>query len=148
MFGLSSLYLKLFGGLAALLIVVGLALGLRHYRNMANDRGEKLAAICQTTREASGHPKLKCGDVPAQIQFMGDAVTALSNSLRTQNAAVASLGEQTKQQQADSARASQKAQERARDAEAVADRLIASSRVAGPQSAPCKASKAVEEAWR
>jgi hypothetical protein len=79
---------------------------------------------------------------------MGDAVTALSNSLRTQNAAVASLGEQTKQQQADSVRASQKAQERAGRAEATSTRLEASSRAGGAVAKPCEPSKALKEAWR
>jgi hypothetical protein len=144
---LSGLYLKLFGGLAALLVVVGLFLGLRHYKSLADSRGEKLEVICKTTREASGHPKLACGDVPAQIQFLGEAVTALGNAIRTQNAAVANLGAESERQKAAAAKASQIAQERARGAEAVADRLIASSRSTGPQSAPCKASKAVEEAW-
>jgi hypothetical protein len=145
---LSGLYLKLFGGLAALLLVVGLFLGLRHYKNLAAERGDKLEVICKATREASGHKNLACGDVPAQISFLGEAVTALSNAIRTQNAAVASLGAESERQKAEAAKASQKAQERARGAEATADRLIASSRVAGPQSAPCKASKAVEDAWR
>jgi hypothetical protein len=148
MFGLSSLYLKLFGGLAALLIVVGLVLGLRHYRNLANDRADKLAAICQATREASGHPKLKCGDVPAQIQFMGEAVTALNNAIRTQNAAVASLGEQTKAQQAEAAKAVLNAQGRAKAAEATSARLTASSRSGGAPGAPCEPSEALKDAWR
>jgi hypothetical protein len=111
-------------------------------------RGEQLAAICTATRAAANQPKLDCKQTAQQITFMGEAVQALSNSLKVQNAAVSALGEQTKAQQAEAAKARQKAQERARGAEAAADRLIASSRSAVPQGPPCKASKAVEEAWK
>jgi hypothetical protein len=147
-FGLSSLYLKLFGGLAALLVVVGLVLGVRHYKSLADSRGDKLEVICEATRNASNLPKLKCGEVVKQIEFMGQAIGTLTTAIHKQNDAVAAMAAESARQQQEAAKASQKAQERARDAEAVADRLIASSRVAGPQSAPCKASKAVEEAWR
>jgi hypothetical protein len=61
------------GGLAALSFVL-LAL---HWKHQASERGEKLAVICQTTRTASGVPKLKCGEVAAQIQFMGEALNAV-----------------------------------------------------------------------
>jgi hypothetical protein len=148
MFGLSSLYVKLIGGLLAALVVLGLVLGLRHYKALADSRGDKLTVICKATRDASNHPKLNCGDVPDQITFLGQVVTALSNSIKVQNAAVAALGAESEREKAAAAQASQKAAMRARGAEATADRLIASSRVAVPQSAPCEPSKAVKESWR
>jgi hypothetical protein len=61
------------GGLAALSFVL-LAL---HWKHQASDRGDKLAVICQTTRTASGVSKLKCGEVAAQIQFIGEALNAV-----------------------------------------------------------------------
>lgn len=145
MFGLSSLYTKLLGGLAAALIVLGLVLGLRHYRNLANDRGAKLAAICETTRSASGQPKLKCGDVAQQIQFMGEAITVLTSAIHRQNAAVAAMGTETARQQAESAKASKAAQERVDGAQATSARLIASSHAGGP---PCEPSKALKGSWK
>lgn len=77
MFGLSSLYVKLIGGAVAALMLLGLILGLKHYKHLAEERGAKLTAICETTRTASGVPKLKCGEVAAQIQFMGEALNAV-----------------------------------------------------------------------
>jgi hypothetical protein len=146
-----SLYVKLIGGAVAALFVLGLVLGLKHYKALADSRGDKLTVICKTTRDASNHPKLNCGDVPDQITFLGQAVTALSNSIKVQNAAVAALGAESKREKAAAAQASQKAATRARGAEATADRLIASSRSSGApagSAAPCKPSKAVEEAWQ
>jgi hypothetical protein len=61
------------GGLAALSFVL-LAF---HWKNTMTERGEKLAVICSATRSASGQPKLKCSEVPQQIQFMGDALNAV-----------------------------------------------------------------------
>lgn len=137
-------------GVAALLLI-GLILGLRHYKSLADDRGAKLATICQVTRDASGHKSLRCADVPAQITFMGESIAALSNSLKVQNAAVASLGAQSEREKAAAAQASQKADKRAQGAEATATRLEASSRVQRPPSASgaaCEASKTVQESWR
>lgn len=125
---LTPLIMKLIGAGVAAVLLIGLVLGFRHYKSLAESRGQSLATICQATRDASGQKKLPCGDVPAQVKFMGEAITTLGNSLKQQNAAVATLGEQTKQQQADSARASQAAQERAGRAEATSARLTASSR--------------------
>jgi hypothetical protein len=137
--------MKLIWAGIGLLILVGLILGLKHYKALAESRGQSLATICQATRDASGQKKLPCGDVPAQVKFMGEAVQTLNNSLRQQNAAVASLGEQTKAQQAESAKASQEAQERAGKAGATASRLNASSRAGGT---PCEPSKALTGAWQ
>jgi hypothetical protein len=146
MFGFSTV--KLIGlGIGALMLL-GLVLGLKHFKHLADERGASLATICQATREASGQPKLKCGDVPAQITFMGQAVTALSHALKVQNAAVAALGAQSQREQAEAATAVLKAQGRAREAEAVADRLTASSHAGGHPGASCEPSKAVKEQWQ
>jgi hypothetical protein len=146
MMGLSTI--KLIGLGVGALMLLGLILGLKHYKSLADDRGAKLATICQATREASGHPKLACSDVPAQITFLGQAVTALSNALKTQNAAVAALGAQSEREKAEAATAVLKAQGRAREAEGVADRLTASSNAGGLPGAPCEPSKAVKEQWQ
>lgn len=145
---LSPLYTKLIGAGIAALVVIGLFLGLRHYKSLAEDRGAKLATICQATRDASGQPKLNCGDVPEQIKFQGEAIKALSNSLKVQNAAVASLGEQTAAAQKESAKASVLAQERARGAEATSARLKASSRSGEAQAKPCEPSKVLKGSWK
>ena len=132
-------------GAAAILSFVLLAL---HWKNTMTERGQKLATICQATRDASGQKKLPCGDVPEQVKFMGEAVKTLSGSLARQSAAVAAMGDQTKAQQAAAAQASQKAQERAGKAEATASRLTASSRAGEAQAKPCVPSKALQEQWR
>lgn len=137
--------LKLIGLGVGILALIGLVLGLKHFKSLADERGAKLATICQTTRTASGHPKLSCADVPAQITFMGEAMTALSNALKTQNAAVKVLGDETARQQQEAAQASRNAATRARGAEATSQRLAVSSRSGGP---PCEPSKALQGAWR
>lgn len=130
---------------AAILSFVLLAF---HWKHQASDRGEKLAAICSVTRSAANNPKMKCSDVPAQIGFMHDSIEALHGGIEKQNAAVDALGAKSKADQAAAVQASQAAQARARGAEAVAERLRASARVAVPQSASCEPSKAVKDAWR
>jgi hypothetical protein len=144
----SALTMKLIGGLAGLLILVGLVLGLKHYKSLAESRGQSLATICQATRDASGQKKLPCGDVPAQVKFMGEAVKTLSGSLARQSAAVAAMGDQTEAQLAATAQASQKAEGRANRAEATATRLTASSRAGEASGAACAPSKALQESWR
>jgi hypothetical protein len=145
---MSSLYIKLIGGAVAALMLLGLILGLKHYKKLAESRGETLAAICQATRDASGQPKLGCGQVPAQIKFMGEAMTALSNVIRVQNSAVAAMGSETTRQQQESARASEKAQERSKGAEATSARLTASSRSSESVARPCVPSKELTGAWK
>jgi hypothetical protein len=145
MFGLSSLYVKLIGGAVAALMLLGLILGLKHYKHLADSRGQSLAVICQSTRAASGNPKLKCSEVPAQIKFMGEAIGTLTTAIHKQNDAVAAMGAETARQQGESAKASQVAQERARGAQATSTRLTASSRSGGP---PCEPSKALKGAWQ
>jgi hypothetical protein len=144
----SWLTLKLVSGIAAGLMLLGLILGLKHYKHLADDRGAKLEVICQSTRDASGNPKLKCSEVPAQIKFMGDAIGTLTTAIHKQNAAVAAMGAETQRQQADSARASQVALERAGRAQATSTRLTASSRAGEAQAKPCEPSKALKEAWQ
>lgn len=145
MFGLSSLYVKLIGGAVAALMLLSLILGLKHYKHLADARGQSLAAICQTTRTASGNPKLKCGEVAQQIQFMGEAIGTLTTAIHKQNDAVAAMGAETQRQQAESAKASEAAQERSKGALATSQRLAASSRAGGP---PCEPSKALKGAWQ
>jgi hypothetical protein len=148
MFGLSSLYVKLIGGAIAALVLLGLVLGLRHYKHVADERGAKLAVICQTTRAASGQPKLKCSEVPAQIQFMGEAIGTLTTAIHKQNDAVAAMGAKTAQLQAESAKASQAAKERAQGAQATSTRLEASSRSGERQAKPCELSNELKGSWR
>jgi hypothetical protein len=144
--GLSTAKLIGFGlGALAVLAFIGLSLRWRHEMTA---RGEQLAAICTATRAAANQRKLDCKQVPQQITFMGEAVQALSNSLKVQNAAVSALGEQTKAQQAEAAKARQKAAESAQEAEAASQRLDASSRQKPPQGQPCEPSKAVKEQWQ
>jgi hypothetical protein len=116
-----------------------------HWKHQAADRGEQLAVICQFTRDASGNPKLKCSEVPAQIKFMGEAIGTLTTAIHKQNDAVAAMGAETTRQQADSAKASEKAAERSKGALATSTRLTASSRAGG---APCEPSKALKGAWQ
>lgn len=132
----------IFGALA-LPVFFGLAI---HWKHQAADRGEKLATICQAARDASGQPKLKCGEVPKQIQFMGQAIGTLTTALNKQSAAVAQLGSETKRQQAEAVEASRNAQARARGAEATSERLAASSRSTVPQRA-CEPSKTLQDNW-
>jgi hypothetical protein len=87
MFGIS--YVKLIGGAVAALLLLGLIFGLKHYKSLAESRGEQLAIICAATRTASGQPKLDCKQAPQQIQFMGQAIATLKAGIAKQNAAVA-----------------------------------------------------------
>jgi hypothetical protein len=149
MFGLSSLYIKLIGGVVAALLLLGLVLGLKHYKALAESRGETIAVICHATRDASGQPKLKCGEVAKQIGFMGQTIGTLTTAIHKQNEAVAAMGAETMREKAAAAKASQKAATRAREAEATAGRLIESSRSSKPPSgSQCEPSKAVQESWR
>jgi hypothetical protein len=137
--------LKLIGGLVALLLLAALVADRGRWMHRAHNAEAQLAAICTATRAAANQPKLDCKQTAQQITFMGEAVQALSNSLKVQNAAVSALGEQTKAQQAEAAKASRNAEKRAQEAQGVSDRLIASSRSAG---APCKASPEAERQWQ
>jgi len=145
---MSGLYMKLIGAGVGVLILVGLILGLKHYKSLAESRGEKLVLICQTTRTAADNQKLACGQVAVQIAELGKSDTNLESAIASQNAAVNDLAAKSKQAQAEAAQAVVRAGTRARGAEATAERLRASSRSTVPSSAVCKPSKAVEETWR
>jgi hypothetical protein len=112
------------------------------------ERGEKLAAICQTTRAASGQPKLKCSEVPAQIQFMGEAIGTLTTAIHKQNDAVAAMGAETKRQQEIAAEASRSAAQRSNAVQGKSDRLTASASSAARKSAPCELSKELKGSWQ
>ena len=144
------LTLKLGAYIAGAVAILAFVLLAFHWKDTMTARGEKLATICAATRAAADNAKLDCGHVPAQIGELGKSIATLKAALADQNAKVAALGEQTKQQQADSARASQKAQERAGRAEATSARLSASAAhsASSAASGPCEPSKALKEAWR
>lgn len=142
--------LKLIGiGIGALAVIALLAV-VNTWRVQAKDRGEKLAVICQATRDASGHKNLKCGEVVQQIKFMGETIGTLTRALDKQNAAVDAMGAETKRQQAEAAEASQKAQERVGRADATSRRLSASAAHGSSSVATgaCQPSKELERAWQ
>jgi len=139
---------KIIGGLVGLLLLAGLVFGLKHYKRLADTRGEKLEAVCQQVRTSTGQPKLKCADVVVQIGFMGETIKAQSSAIASQNAAVDAMGRQTAAAQAEAARASRIAQERSDRVAATVRGLDASSRASERQSQPCVPSKALREAWR
>jgi hypothetical protein len=136
---------KLIGLAIAVAAILSFVLLAFHWKHQAADRGEKLAVICQATRDASGQPKLKCSEVPAQIKFMGEAIGTLTQAIHKQNDAVTAMGAESERQKAEAAKASQAAQKRSTGAQATATRLEASSRAGGP---PCEPSKALKGAWQ
>lgn len=144
----SWLTAKLVAIVVGSLLLVGLVLGLRHYRSLANERGDKLEAICKATGVAASEPKLKCADVIVQISQLGTSLANTTAALDRQNAAVQALGDETKRQQADYTRGSQIAQERAGQARATSGGLMASSRSSERVAQPCVPSKALQEAWK
>jgi hypothetical protein len=146
MFGLSTL--KLIGiGVGALAVIALLAL-VNTWRVGYHDRGEKLATICSATRAASGQPKLRCGEVPAQIQFLGETVGTLKRAITEQNAKVAAMGAETARQQELARQAVQNASGRAKRASAASEGLQASSRAGERYSAPCQPSDKLKEQWK
>jgi hypothetical protein len=142
---LSAIPYRLIGMSAGAVAILAFVLLAFHWKHQAADRKDQLAAICTETRSAAENPKLACNRVSAQIGQLGLSVIALKGALADQNAKVAQLGQETAQQQADSARASQVAQKRADKAEATSTRLDASSRSGG---APCEPSAALKGAWK
>jgi hypothetical protein len=86
--------------------------------------------------------------VPAQIQFLGEAVGTLKRAIADQNAKVAAMGAETARQQELARQASQEARERAKRASAASAGLQASSRAGERLSKPCVPSKALKEAWQ
>jgi hypothetical protein len=145
---LTPLTMKLIGagvGLLAVLSFIGLSL---HWKHEMTARGEKLEADCQATRDASGLPNLKCGDVPRQIEFMGEAIGSLSAVLKKQNEAVDALKATSDQQQAEAERAILSASKRVHAAEGQTARLEASSRAGERLTKPCLPSDTLKEAWK
>jgi hypothetical protein len=110
--------IKLIGLALAAAAILSFVLLAFHWKSVMTERGEKLAVICQATRTASGQPKLKCSEVPQQIQFMGEAIGTLTTAIHKQNDAVTAMGARTAQLQSESAKASQAAQKRAQGAQA------------------------------
>lgn len=145
---LSAVPWRLVGFIGAGLAVAAFVLLAFHWKHQAADRKATLAVICQSTRDASGQPKLKCGDVPKQIQFMGQAIGTLTTALHKQSDAVAAMGAETVRQQKAAEDARKAAERRAGAAQSTVERLSASSRAPERQSKPCEPSKALEGAWR
>ena len=144
----SWLTLKLGGMIVGGLAILAFVLLAFHWKDQAKSRSESLAIICQATRDASGQPKLKCGDVAKQIKFMGETIGAYSKALDAQSARVAALGAETERQSKIAAEASQEARERARAPARVSDSLLASSRSGERLAKPCEPSKALTGAWK
>jgi hypothetical protein len=146
MFGLS--YVKLIGGLVAALILLGLVAERSRWMHRAHAAEAQYALDCAAARKSAANPKMKCDQTDEQIGFLGEAIATLTNAIHRQNDAVTALGAQTKQQQADSAKASQVAEKRAQGAQATSGRLAASSRSSEAQAKPCEPSKALKGAWQ
>ena len=144
--GLSTV--KLIGGLVAALILLSLIAERSRWMHRAHAAEAQVSADCKAARGSANNPKMACDQTDEQISFLGEAITALSNAIRTQNIAVASLGAASEKQQANSAKASQAAQERAKTAQAAATRLEASSRAGEAQAKPCEPSKTLTGAWK
>lgn len=148
MLALKALPWRLIGIGAGVIALVVLVWVINGWRVDAAERKAKLAVICDATRAAADNPKLKCGQVVAQITELGKSVADLKAAIASQNAAVNDLAAKSAQAQKDAAEASRNAQARARGAEATAERLRASARAGGLSSASCEPSEAVKEAWR
>jgi hypothetical protein len=148
MLGLSSLYVKLIGGLVVALIVLGLVAERGRWMHRAHNAEAQVSADCKAARASASNPRMDCSQTDEQIQYLGETITALSNALKQQNSAVQALGDQTKRQQADATQASKIAQERAQGAEATATRLATSSRSGGAPAASCEPSTAAKAAWQ
>jgi hypothetical protein len=144
--GLSTV--KLIGGLVAALILLSLIADRGRWMHRAHAAEAQYALDCAAARKSASNPHMACDQTDEQIGFLGEAITALKNSLHVQNDAVAALNEQTKQQQGESAKASQVAEKRAQAAQATSTRLTASSRSSEAQAKPCAPSKTLTEAWK
>jgi hypothetical protein len=146
MFGLS--YIKLIGIGIAALFLLSLVADRSRWMHRAHKAEAQYALDCAAARKSADNPKMKCDQTDEQIGFLGETITALKNALHVQNDAVAALGAQTKQQQADSVKASQAAEKRAQGAQATSGRLATSSRSSEAQAKPCEPSKALKGAWQ
>lgn len=143
MFGFSTV--KLIGAAIAAAAVLSFVLLALHWKSTMTSRGAELATICAATRTAADNPKMDCKLIPQEVALLGQSMATLKAGVADQNAKIAAFGQQTTQEQADSAKASQMAQERAGKAQATSTRLDASSRAGG---APCEPSKALKGSWR
>lgn len=139
---------KLIGVLGAALVLLFLVEERARWMHRAHVAEAQAQADCRATRAASGVKNLRCDQADEQIGFMGQTITALSNSIATQNAAVKALGDRSAAEQAEAAKASQAAQNRAKAAEGTAARLEASAKVPAKSQGPCEPSKALEGAWK
>jgi hypothetical protein len=144
----SWLTLKLGGMILGALAILSFVLLAFHWKHQAADRGEKLAIICKTTREAADNSKMACGNVTLQIGELGASVKNLKAGIAHQNAAVNALATESDRQKAEAAKAVLSAATRARASQATSDRLAASSRSGEAVAKPCDASKALKGAWR
>lgn len=119
-----------------------------HWIDRAHGDEARISSLCQATRDAAANPTLDCKDTDAQIKLLGQAVSTLKGELARQNAAITALGQQTAQERAAAEKAYKIAQERAQEAQAISQRLEASSRSAPAQAASCAPSKALSEQWQ
>jgi TolA-binding protein len=144
----SWLSLKLIGGLVAALVLLGLVAERSRWMHRAHAAEAQVAQDCAAARKSAANPKMKCDQTDEQIGFLGEAIATLTNAIHRQNDAVTAMGAETKHQQADSAKASEKAAERSKGALATSGRLAASSRSSEAQAKPCEPSKALKGAWQ
>ena len=140
--------LRLIGyGVGALAVIALLAM-VNTWRVGYRDRGEKLAVICQATREAAADPKMHCGNVVVQIHELGTSLKSTTDALNRQNAAVNAWAAKDAADKAVAAKASRIAQERAGRAQATSSRLDASSRAGERLAKPCEPSAELRRNWQ
>lgn len=148
MFGLSSLYMKLIGGLVVALMVLGLIADRGRWMHRAHNAEAENATVCAAVRAAADNPKMDCKLAAQQVGLLGQAIVDLKTGISHQNAAVNALSVESDRQKAEAAQAVLSAATRAHEAEATSTRLAASSRSSEAVAKPCTASKALEGAWR
>lgn len=145
---LSPFWLKLIGGVAAVLMLVVLVKDRNHWKAKAQSYNAEAAAMYDATRDASGNRKLERRDTVKQINAMGVAIIDLKVAIAEQNAAVKAMADESARQQREAAQAAQEARQRANGSQRVSDSLIASSRSSERQARPCEPSEVLKEAWR
>lgn len=148
MFGLSSLYMKLIGGLVVALILLGLIADRGRWMHRAHNAEAENATVCAAVRAAADNPRMDCKLAAQQVGLLGQAIANLKAGVVHQNAAVKALSVESDRQKAEAAKAVLSAQGRAREAQATSDRLAASSRSGEAVAKPCEPSKALKGAWR
>jgi hypothetical protein len=87
--GLSTV--KLVGGLVAALILLSLIADRGRWMHRAHAAEAQYALDCAAARKSAANPHMACDQTDEQIGFLGEAITALKNSLHVQNDAVAAL---------------------------------------------------------